>query len=61
MGRLAVLAQRLAVIGEVHDQGVAAQPQRVERLQQPRDLGIGVHDLAGVGGRRAAAVLVGGT
>ena len=58
MGRLAVVAQRLAVIGEVHDHGVATQSQRVERRQKPRDLGIGVHDLAGVGGRRAAAVIV---
>ena len=58
VSRLAVLAQRLAVVGEVGDQGVAAQAPRVERLEQPLDLRVGVHHLAGVGRGCPAVILV---
>ena len=58
MRRLAVLAERLAVVGEVDDQRVATEAERIERVQQPRCLRVGVHDLSGVGAGRLAAVLL---
>ncbi len=61
MGRLAVLAERLAVVGRVHHCGVASKVERVQPFQQPQNLGVGVHDLARVGAGGALAVLGGRT
>jgi hypothetical protein len=57
--RLSVLAERLAVIGDVEDDGVAPPARAVERREEASDLGVGVGDLAGIGRRSPAAILLG--
>jgi hypothetical protein len=58
VGGLAVIAERFAVVGEIDDQGALAQALRVERVEQPRDLRVGVQHLTGVGSGCPAPELV---